>query len=82
MSDLILEVSGEKKDFPSGITPGEVFSENGGLGKNAIAARLDGRLLDLDRPLTSGGALSPVKTDDPEALDICAIPLPTSWQRR
>ena len=70
MSDLVLEVAGENRSFPSGITPGEVFAENGGAGRNAIAARLDGRLLDLDRPLTSGGALSPVRPEDPEALDI------------
>ena len=70
MSDLILEVAGEKKTFAPGITPGEVFAENGKLGRNAIAARLDDRLLDLDRPITSSGALSPVNPDDPEALDI------------
>ena len=70
MSDLILEVAGEKKTFAPGITPGKVFAENGKLGRNAIAARLDDRLLDLDRPITSSGALSPVNPDDPEALDI------------
>jgi threonyl-tRNA synthetase len=38
--------------------------------KGSVAARLNGELIDLARPLSSGGALVPVRENTPEGLDI------------
>ena len=49
-----------------GTTPAEILAKK----SKALAARFDGRLIDLTRPLTENGELSPVEADDPEALEI------------
>jgi len=52
-----------------GTTAAEVLSSFNGLG-NALAARFNGEIVDLSRPLDTDGALSPVRPDSPEALEI------------
>ena len=60
---------GESKEFPKGVSASQVLADNGGP-KNAIAARFDGGLIDLDRPLDHDGILAPITPNDPEALEI------------
>ena len=61
---------GQEVEVESG-SPASVLVELLGLrDSRPIAFRLDGELLDLHSPLTRGGEVSPVFTDDPEALTI------------
>ncbi|QGG57702.1 threonine--tRNA ligase [Paenibacillus sp. B01] len=63
--------SGKVRRYPAGTTAAAVAdSIRPGLRAKAAAARLDGRLVDLDLPLESGGALELVLPDDPEALEL------------
>ena len=71
MEEIVISVDGsEGRAFPVGTTPAEVLSGGNGAANKAVAARLDGRLVDLTRPLESGGNLAAVGPGDPDALDI------------
>ncbi len=60
-----------KKEFPRGITPQEIVNQMGGrLKKEALAARTNGELIDLTRPLTGDTRLSFISFDDPEGSKI------------
>ncbi|MDY6851930.1 MAG: threonine--tRNA ligase, partial [Thermodesulfobacteriota bacterium] len=70
MEEIYITLSGgERQSFPVGITAAEALSSINGLG-NAPAARFNGETVDLSRPLDTDGALSPVRADSPEALEI------------
>ncbi len=70
MIELVLP-DGTGREVRAGVTPLEVAREIGpGLAKAAIAAELDGRLLDLRAPLARGGALRLLTGRDPEAGDV------------
>ena len=58
-----------EEKFPKGTTAADVLSSAGQL-NDAIAARFEGRLVDLVCPLESSGTLLPVGPKDPEALEI------------
>jgi len=53
-------------------TTGRMIAESlsKSLAKKAVLVKLDGELLDLDRPLERGGALEIVTRDAPEVLDV------------
>jgi threonyl-tRNA synthetase len=60
MSDEITVTlpDGTSREYPSGTTPGEVAASIGqGLAKAALAARVDGTWVDLDRPIHADAAL-------------------------
>ncbi len=62
---------GTVKRYPKGTTAREILEEAGVLeGKRTVAARLNGDLVDLERPLEEGGRLEPVAVDSPEGLEI------------
>jgi threonyl-tRNA synthetase len=62
---------GSIRDFPRGVTAGEIAAAIGpGLAKNALAAKLDGTLVDLDRPIGRSANVSIVTRTAPEALDL------------
>ncbi|MFQ5514827.1 MAG: threonine--tRNA ligase [Myxococcota bacterium] len=62
---------GTRMSFPRGTTAREVAERIGRrLARDAVAARLDGRWLDLREPLEQGGALQIVTTRDPEAGEV------------
>ena len=74
MSDLV-KISlpdGSVRDMPAGSTPYDVAAAIGpGLAKAALAARVDGELVDLTRPFTGDAALALVTTrDEAEALEL------------
>ena len=74
MSEL-LKISlpdGSQRDMPRGSTPADVAAAIGpGLAKAAIAARVDGELVDLSYPFTGDAALALVTArDEADALDL------------
>jgi len=74
MSELlhITLPDGSVRDVKTGTTPGEIAAAIGpGLAKAAIAARVDGELRDLDRPLEKDSSLALVTSrDEAEALEL------------
>ena len=54
---------------PAGTTAGEVLSEVREA-KKAVAAKVDGQVVDLSRPLTNDAVVEPVLPGTPEALDV------------
>ena len=70
MEEIKISVNGsEERSFPQGTTAAEILSSFGVNGKS-VAARFDGALVDLSRPLHDSGNLAPVGQNDPEALEI------------
>ncbi|MGH9042558.1 MAG: threonine--tRNA ligase [Acidimicrobiia bacterium] len=62
---------GSARNYPAGVTPAEVASSIGRrLGEAAVAARVDGSLVDLQRPLEGEVDLAIVTGDSPEGLEI------------
>src|SRR3954453_2915986 len=61
---------GSVRQFAKGVTGRDVAASIAkSLEKRALLIKRDGRLLDLDRPLESGGAVEIVTREAPEALD-------------
>ncbi len=62
---------GSVKQFPEGITPGKIALSIGeGLYRNSYAARLNGELVDLSRPIKSDSQVAIITSHDPEAHEI------------
>ncbi len=63
---------GSTREMPAGSTPADVAAAIGpGLAKAALAARVDGELVDLTRPFTGDSQLALVTArDEAEALDL------------
>ncbi|ARR54064.1 threonine--tRNA ligase [Rhizorhabdus wittichii DC-6] len=74
MSDLLTITlpDGSAREVKTGTTPAEIAAAIGpGLAKAALAARVDGELRDLDRPLEKDSALALVTArDEADALDL------------
>src|SRR6202161_1918930 len=61
---------GSSRSFEDGATARAVAASlSPSLGKKALLGKLDGELIDLDRPLPHGGAIQIVTRDSPDALD-------------
>lgn len=62
-----IDLKGNIKEFDSGVTPAEVARSIGmGLYKSACAARVDGQVVDLRKPLTQDCQLEILTFDDEE----------------
>ena len=62
---------GSRRQYPQGSSARDVAAAiSQSLEKRTLLARLDGKLIDFDRPLPSGGKIELVGRDDPEALDV------------
>ncbi|RMG46201.1 MAG: threonine--tRNA ligase [Acidobacteria bacterium] len=62
---------GDVVQAPAGTTPAAIAADHDLPGRDrALAARIDGELVDLDRPLLRSGHLSLVMPEDPDALEI------------
>jgi threonyl-tRNA synthetase len=61
---------GAARRYDDGVT-GRAIAESlsKSLGKKAVLVRVDGRLFDLDRPLSAGGEIEILMRDDPGALE-------------
>ncbi|MDB5430582.1 MAG: threonine--tRNA ligase [Caulobacter sp.] len=69
MIDLIFP-DGASRPYPEGSSGRDVAASiSKSLEKRTLLVRLDGKLLDLDRPLPAGGKFELVMRDDPDALD-------------
>jgi threonyl-tRNA synthetase len=69
MIDLVFP-DGLVRQFPEGVTGREVAASIAkSLEKKSALVKLDGRLLDLERPLTHGGRFELIMRDAPDALD-------------
>jgi threonyl-tRNA synthetase len=70
MIDLIFP-DGSARQYPDGSSGRDVaVSISKSLEKKALLVKLDGQLLDLERPLPGGGRIEIVTRDAPEALDV------------
>lgn len=72
MSQVQIELpDGSKKEFSAGSTPLDVARSIGeGLARQAVAARVDGRLVDLNSPLGKDARVELITLNTPEGLDI------------
>ena len=62
---------GSEKRLPAGSTGADLAKANGpGLAKAALAARVNGEVRDLTRPLPDGVKVSILTDKDPQALDV------------
>ncbi|WP_297077237.1 threonine--tRNA ligase [uncultured Enterococcus sp.] len=67
----IIFPDGAVKSFESGITTKEIAeSISKSLAKKALAGKLDGQLIDLDLPITTGGKIEIVTPDHEDALGL------------
>src|SRR5580765_7469347 len=72
MSEISVTLpDGSSRRLPAGSTPGEVAAQiSPRLAKAAVAAVVDGKLVDLTLPLQKDSAVSIVTPDSPEALPL------------
>ena len=86
MSDTIRVTlpDGSVREVPAGTTSRQVAEAIGpGLARAALAARVNGAVWDLDRPLDRDTSLAILTEKDPDALERpAALARPTSWLRR
>jgi threonyl-tRNA synthetase len=62
---------GSERQLPAGATAGDLAKAIGpGLAKAALAARVNGEVRDLGRPLPDGATVQIVTDKDPNALDV------------
>jgi threonyl-tRNA synthetase len=62
---------GSQREAPAGTTPRQIAEGIGpGLARAALAARVNGEIRDLDRPLESDASLAILTDRDPEALQL------------
>ena len=62
---------GSTKEVESGSTPHDVATTIGeGLARQSVAARFNGDLIDVTKPLVKSGKLSLITQNSPEALEI------------
>jgi threonyl-tRNA synthetase len=68
---LVTLPDGRQLSFPRGVRVDEVVRSIGPrLAKDAVAALVDGEVLDLGRPLQAGGSLRVLTAKDPEAIEV------------
>jgi threonyl-tRNA synthetase len=63
--------SGDIRDYPGGITPGEILEDiSPPAGDSVLAAMVDGESVDLDHPITTNASISFVEEGSDAGLDI------------
>jgi len=67
-AQVTVSLDGHSRSVPRGTTAAEVL--DGARGREVVAARLNGKLVDLSRPIENDATLEPVKADSPEGLDV------------
>ncbi len=62
---------GSERDYPSGVTPAEIAASIGaGLARAALAAKVDGEWVDLDRPVERSASVAIVTPDTPDGREV------------
>jgi threonyl-tRNA synthetase len=67
-SQVNVSLDGQRRSVPRGTPVGELL--DGARERAVIAARVNGKLVDLSRPLEQDATVEPVKADSPEGLDV------------
>src|SRR5229473_1752790 len=67
-SEITVTVNGSARSVPAGIRVREAL--DGAAGSDVIAARVNGKLADLSRPLDHDATVEPVAASSPEGIDI------------
>ncbi len=72
MADITITLpDGSTRDVPKGTTAGEVAASIGrGLAKAALAATVDGEVIDLDRPIEHDASIAIVTPDTPAGREV------------
>jgi threonyl-tRNA synthetase len=71
MAILITFPDGSSKKYDAGITPGELAKEiSEGLYRNCVAAQVNDRLVDLDRPITENAQLKLLTAKEQAGIDV------------
>ncbi|MGI6609235.1 MAG: threonine--tRNA ligase [Limnochordia bacterium] len=72
MSVVVVQLpDGSQKEFPKGTTAYEVASSIGArLAREAVAAKVNGQLVDLSQPIEEDARVSIVTADTPEGLEV------------
>ncbi len=65
-TQITLNVDGEATTVTAGTTGAGLFFER----REVVVMRVNGELLDLDRPLPAGAAVEPVTVDSPDGLNV------------
>src|ERR1700691_4326147 len=63
-----ISLDGQSRSVPRGITVSEVL--DGARGREVVAARVNGKLVDLSRPVEVDATIEPVKADSPDGLEV------------
>jgi threonyl-tRNA synthetase len=63
-----ISLEGQSRSVPRGITVSEVL--DGARGREVVAARVNGKLVDLSRPVEVDATIEPVKADSPDGLEV------------
>lgn len=62
---------GQVKSYPRGVTPQEIAEQIGkSFAKKAVAAKIDGKMIDLDRAIKHDGRLEIITIDSPEGMEV------------
>src|SRR6266436_2949769 len=67
-SEITVTVNGRSRSVPAGIRVREAL--DGAAGSDVIAARVNGKLADLSRPLDHDATVEPVAASSPEGIDV------------
>src|SRR5262249_25493941 len=70
MPELAVEISGRGTVQAGAGEPGGTILERAGALGDAIAARLNGRSVDLSRPVEADATLAPIAPASPEGLEV------------
>jgi len=74
MPEITIKITlpnGEIKDFPQNTTPFDIAqSLSSSLAKEAIVAKINGKLVDINTPITENSTVEILTTKSPEALEV------------
>jgi len=70
MSLQVTYPDGSQAELPDGSTAAQALAKAGLLADDVVAARVDGVVVDLDRPLPASARVEPVHADSPEGLEV------------
>src|SRR6266481_8643636 len=67
-AEITVTVNGESRVVPAGVRAREVL--DGKAGRDIIAARVNGKLFDLGRPLEENATVEAIAADSPDGLEV------------
>jgi len=71
MDKVVLTINGSRDEFPQGTTPQEILEKkNSDLKQRALGALLNGRTVDLFRPIEESGELKFLTWEDPQGKEM------------